>query len=1062
MTKSCLHTSLLIFGNALMAVSVIAKEPQEDKISSASKPNNSSNSSSLSAQDVVNALATEAGISLIYDARLLMRKTVDVPITDGNPQARLQSLINDMELDLYPVNQNTFIIAPITPATNSNAEISTLQPPLPVKVPVTANAIDTIIVTAASILPIRDFGSRHIYEIDRIALDARNFVNPAEAIIELPQTVASLTNSNSVFFGPTSGLNLADIRGLGTNHTMVMVNGQRRTPISGGNGTILGVDLSSIAEPFLQSIEVHDRFSGARFGEDAVAGAINFTTRQLNNELRAEGQYGISQRGDAQTFSLSVIGGNTFWNDKARMTVGINHADERGLLGQDRALTSDPFGFAMEGRQAFPSQDAEFLPGFGRSIITPTSRIAGVITDDGRFLTADNPTVRIIDSESDTDSFVGIADQLEPFIGTAEQLYNWLAITNTRIPINRTLGMIDLDYQVSPLLTLRAEAHIGSSHTEANLAPLPTSPQQGVDPVIGDAISIPIDNANVSNNVRNFVEGLSDDPIQSLVVDRRFIELGARRTDVTRRFNDLIIGADIQPSPTTILHANYRYGRNVTRSRNFNLLDRERLAIALNPTQCAQFSGCTLFNPFQSSEPSLLTDFITADAPVRTSRLIQHELSLVLNKEFNELPIPVDHFSASLRSTKTRIIDDAASADIIGNISGAFFNNNINARLRTTEFSTIFDGNLVSDHKYFGSLDYTVTGRYVVVAGPDAKNLEFNLFWKPLKGVELNSAFGSGERSADILERSSIGRSLFVALSDPCISDTPVVMGNCQTDGPLGVGENFTPNNALVLDTSFGNPNLDTEKTRAANLSLSLSPDSWMNNFPGAINLRINWQDIRIQDSFGFAPNSLTRCYNSNVLSDPSCGINPLTDQLFIQRDIDTRQLISVDQTIINGGTANWRGIDFSFRSTYEFNDAIPIQKFWISGLHTWTQRARFAAFNDMLFDDLTGLVDFPKHQSQVNAGINTGKLALSIHVERRGNTASFNTPLEEFQIPSVTSYDFLARYMLNNNVTFHFAIDNLTDRDAPLVAGSGGFNTFPQFYDIVGRRFTIGIKTAF
>ena len=104
----------------------------------------------------------------------------------------------------------------------------------------------------------------------------------------------------------------ANLRGLAPNHTLVLVNGQRRHR-SGvitwlGNGVSTGSqgpDISAIPSLALRTVEVLRDGAAAQYGSDAIAGVINFNLKNDNSGGSFEAKYGVYQEGDGDQYSYA-------------------------------------------------------------------------------------------------------------------------------------------------------------------------------------------------------------------------------------------------------------------------------------------------------------------------------------------------------------------------------------------------------------------------------------------------------------------------------------------------------------------------------------------------------------------------------------------------------------------------------------------------------------------------------------------------------------------------------------------------------------------------------------
>lgn len=117
------------------------------------------------------------------------------------------------------------------------------------------------------------------------SLSAATFTNTAQISIgdvlnELPALRSTFSTANSTRFIGTAGLNLLDLRGLGTSRTLVLVNGRRHVSASEGSAE---VDTNTIPTDLIDRVDVVTGGNSAIYGSDAIAGVVNF---QLKKTLR--------------------------------------------------------------------------------------------------------------------------------------------------------------------------------------------------------------------------------------------------------------------------------------------------------------------------------------------------------------------------------------------------------------------------------------------------------------------------------------------------------------------------------------------------------------------------------------------------------------------------------------------------------------------------------------------------------------------------------------------------------------------------------------------------------
>ncbi len=996
-------------------------------------------------EDVLNSLAHRLDVSFVFNSQLIEGVFIAPLDNEKAPDEALRDRLRTAELDLHEINDATFAI---TRRTTAQEEI---VPQAPIFEQTSGLRHDTIVVTASAEAASQRAGARHFFVLDQQNLETLSVVNPADAIFDLPQSLASVTASTTTFLGATAGLNLADLRGFGPERTLVLINGRRRAMTSGGNGTITGFDLNSLGEPFLERIEIAPRSGGGQYGPEAVAGAINFVTRRIANGVTSGVRYGVSEMGDAQEFSAHLLGGLQFDNAAGELTLGINHTRQEGLLGRDRPITSSPYGFTLDGvTRSAPATNAIFAPGFGGSSIAQTGQVVGVINADEafQFLTIDG-----------SDAFLDGNGGVRPFTGSRDQLFNWLADTNTFIPLNRTLGLVDATYALSAKTTLFWETNIGYSESRTRLAPIPSAFFQGVDPIIGDAALVPITNDNIPPPVLDLV---GDVNAQALVITRRFSEVGPRRRNTDRLNFETIVGADQTVGDASSLQAYFRFSRNAATTEQLGRIDRNRLLTSLDSNQCPLVAECTTIDLFRSGGLSdQAADYITASAAIRKLRLQEQELAASLTTPIDKSDKERGSFTAgfSLRRTSLRDIDQSnTGSPTIGSFSDIDFSGSVSIAegYATVDYALFDNTATVGGLNFSGNVRITASSQ-----SSTAENVGAALTWRPLDSLSIFGGFDDGERQPNVTELFVVGRETERFFIDPCENPSSQAAANCALDSPLAVDPGFSQSRFLASQAVYGNPNLDNERTRGYRFGTTIQPTQIFGAIPGDINLTATWLSYRIGNIVSGAEDALSNCFNSVNFTDAACGDNPLTGQPLLQRDPSSQQIISIDTQLTNGGARSWRGLDLEARYIFEPLNWGALDRFWFNGLHTYTHRTTATDPNGIVTDE-TGLADFPKHQSLIIAGLDFENLQLSGLMRRRGRVQSVRTDIAQASAPVVNTFDATVRYSFQDSATIFLTVENLTDREAPLIAFANGNNTFPQFYDIIGRRFSFGLKTSF
>src|SRR3954469_11540727 len=113
-----------------------------------------------------------------------------------------------------------------------------------------------------------------------------------DALNDLPSLRSTFSQQNSGRFIGTAGLNELDLRGLGPNRTLVLVNGRRH--ITAAPGQFI-VDVNTIPQDLVERIDIVTGGESAVYGSDAIAGVVNFVLKRNFDGIRVRGQGGISE-----------------------------------------------------------------------------------------------------------------------------------------------------------------------------------------------------------------------------------------------------------------------------------------------------------------------------------------------------------------------------------------------------------------------------------------------------------------------------------------------------------------------------------------------------------------------------------------------------------------------------------------------------------------------------------------------------------------------------------------------------------------------------------------------
>lgn len=204
-----------------------------------------------------------------------------------------------------------------------------------------SSASDPIIVTGSRIQR-RDFQANSPI----VTLESESFENVSTVAIEtvlnkLPQFVPALSQFETMDVQnsatSTPGASTLNLRGLGSNRNLVLIDGRRGQPLNGA----LIVDINSIPSAAVQRVEVITGGASAVYGADAVSGVVNFILKKDYDGFEFSTQYGLTEKGDAEEFRVSALMGANLANGRGNVMFGAEYASRGVAYTRDRKFFVD-------------------------------------------------------------------------------------------------------------------------------------------------------------------------------------------------------------------------------------------------------------------------------------------------------------------------------------------------------------------------------------------------------------------------------------------------------------------------------------------------------------------------------------------------------------------------------------------------------------------------------------------------------------------------------------------------------------------------------------------------
>jgi iron complex outermembrane receptor protein len=211
------------------------------------------------------------------------------------------------------------------------------------------------------------------------ALEARAPANLANAVNDLPQLAPTVSPGTTLVGvgGGTGGANILNLRGLGINRTLVLLNGNRVVPST----TTGGVDVNLLPQGLVSRVDVVTGGASAAWGSDAVAGVVNFVLNTKYEGLKGNFSAGSAFEGDAESYNANLTFGTSFADGRGHILLDAGYARQGGIERytdrdwyQGWKIVNNPAYAAGSGRPQQLVSTADFLFATPGSIILSGAR----------------------------------------------------------------------------------------------------------------------------------------------------------------------------------------------------------------------------------------------------------------------------------------------------------------------------------------------------------------------------------------------------------------------------------------------------------------------------------------------------------------------------------------------------------------------------------------------------------------------------------------------------------------------------------------------------------------
>lgn len=895
---------------------------------------------------------------------------------------------------------------------------------------------------------------------------------------------AAISRTNSNFSTSSAGVAAVDLRALGSDRTLVLVNGRRYVAGIPGSQT---VDLNTIPTEFIDRIEVLTGGASSLYGSDAVAGVVNIILKKNFQGVALDAQYGESEKGDDTNRKASITFGTTSGDGRGNFMAHIAGSKQGAVFSRDRARSAVDQISTGAGVTGDPAD-----------ILKITTPFFSSFAPQGRFFYQGGN--RTFDAQG---NLVPFSTNGPAGDGVGATGFNRSAFRTIAIPTERILFASKGDYKLSDSHSVFFEGTYAATKTQTELEPFPLD---SINIVKGTGGFIPAEflvngvklrNPLVPDSLYNLLTDRNGDGLKDYNFTRRLSDIGNRGSIANRDTFRLVGGlkGDLYKSWTYEIYGNYGATKEAqTSSGQVNVLNFNNALESVQDVNdlngngsrtdaiCrdanARAQGCVPINIFGRNTISpAAARYVAAEGSLST-RVTQKVVSGSVNGDLFDLPAGAVGIAVGAEwreETSSTNFDALTQAGL--NAGNAL--PNTKGKFNVKEAFIEAHVPILKDVPFAKALDITGAvrqGDYSSIGSSNSWTAGAD--WTPVSDIRIRGTAAKSTRAPNVGELFSAPAQTFpTGLNDPCngvtATGTSAVAVACRLDAGVRAniaanGGTFTLNQADrqgISGFDSGNPNLNAEKGKSYTLGVVLTPKSipLLKNFV----FSADYFDIKISDAIGNPGRQflLDQCYG---------GGNTAFCNNIIRRQLpagsnSAGSLEFINQTSTNSGGLKTSGVDL----TAAYSDRIGPGNLSTRISYTYVNKYDFVPTPGAEVDPSAGEIGLPKNKFVYNLNYDIGQFGFRSTTTYYGKSALDDQFLAGFDlapgsvtVPAKAYLDLQVTYKIGKG-SIYFGIDNATNtKPAAIVSGLPGnvtgTETAASTYDAIGRRFYGGVRYAF
>lgn len=966
----------------------------------------------------------------------------------------------------------------------------------------TETNVEEVVVTGSHIVRQDYVADSPIVTVGTQALQNTGSVTVETLLNQIPQFVPSVTSTSN---NPSNGGQAnVELRGLGTKRTVVLVDGRRITP-SNADGT---VDLNTIPSALIENIEVITGGASTAYGSDAIAGVVNFKLRKHFTGVELDAQYGQTGHNDGATQDFSATLGSDFADNRGNAVISFNYSNREGILNANRKFSAVS---GLSGTTPYGQVDAVGTNLWSQAAVTALFANNYHVTDVANSVSLGvNPdkSLFVLSGKDRTGASVtgvhykgsnDIDFSTIPTIGA----YNTGALNLLTIPLTRYSAFARGDYEINAHATAYAQASYTTYDSKTQLAP---SPAFGNPTTGGNGFWVPVTNPFIPDDLKPLLASRGN-PNAPILVRTRFTNLGPRISDNKYNVLQLLVGVRGSLGVGDFTYDVYgSYGKDSQIETQFGNVSHAAARTLLEASDGGASLCAGGYNPFGLAPVSAECKAFLQRTTKNTTDLEERIIEGTVQGGLFALPAGEVRIAvgAYYKSDKFDFLPDSvlSTEDVSNNGPGLENNapgvigfNGQDALSGFTDVKEIYGEALIpvlKDLPLIRQFNVDVAARYSdwnTVGGVSTYKADGE--WTVVDSLLIRGGYSRAIRAPSIGELFLPNTQDFPQIGlpttqtpfagDPCDvrsgwrtgANAAKVRALCIAQGlPAQVADTYQSTQQQVQGVLGGNPNLKEETSNTWSVGAAWSP-KFEAPLLRRLHASVDYYDISVADAIGTigSATTLANCFNGGTGTE---GTNAdfSTNNVYcalIHRDSATGEVASIVDTEGNLGSIKTSGVDFQVDWGFDLEalglspsaGALAIN---LIGTRTIKYDVQNIPGGDI--DHRVGTIDntvasaFPKWKFLTSVTWEVGKFEL-------GGTWRYIGEVDDFRVggqaaPAINYIDLNARWKINDTIEFRGGVNNVGDKQPPVYTSSVQANTDPSTYDVLGRRWYLGVRARF